>query len=75
MNEEKQAKLASDLLKIDGVKTVTFSEVSTMSGNITLTVAYVPQAVHSKITEMQQKIAVLLSQSEADIVFIDYKKA
>jgi len=75
MNEEKQAKLASDLLKIDGVKTVTFSEVSTMSGNITLTVVYTQQADHGKITEMQQKIAVLLSQSEADISYIDYKKA
>ena len=75
MNEEKQAKLASDLLKIDGVKTVTYSEVSTMSGNITLTVVYTQQADHGKITEMQQKIAVLLSQSEADISYIDYKKA
>ena len=75
MNEEKQAKLAEDLLKIDGVKTVTFSEVSTMSGNITLTVVYTQQADHGKITEMQQKIAVLLSQSEADISYIDYKKA
>jgi len=75
MNEEKQAKLASDLLKIDGVKTVTFSEVSTMSGSITLTVVYTQQADHGKITEMQQKIAVLLSQSEADISYIDYKKA
>lgn len=57
--------LKKKLLAVDGVRDVDFAEK-------TLTVKYAPNKNHDKTTEMQLFVALAVSDSKIDVVFIDY---